>query len=250
MNRSYADKDLKLLWGRAAARCCYRGCRIECISDATTQDPVAIIGKIAHIVAHSDHGPRADPSYPANLRDKYENLILLCPTHHDTVDVQPNTFTVRDLRGWKHEHEGWVRVSLTGEMLSVSFAELEIVTKAILMVPAQPAESFVITPPREKLDKNSLSNEVTFFLTMGLAKTQEVGRFVEHMAALDTDFPERLKAGFVDKYNEFLSNGLEGDALFEGLRMFASGGSSVFRNQAAGLAVLSYLFETCEIFKP
>lgn len=92
--RSYFDKDLKLLWGLAAARCACKKCRVECVAEGTAKDRAAIFGKIAHIVAHSDTGPRADPSYPKKLRDKYENLILLCGNHHDIVDVQENTYTV------------------------------------------------------------------------------------------------------------------------------------------------------------
>jgi hypothetical protein len=87
-------------------------------------------------------------------------------------------------------------------------------------------------------------------LKLGFAKAKDVERFVQYMAVADSKFPERLKAGFVAKYNELESQGIQGDGLFEGLKLFATGQSGEFDVQCAGLAVLSYMFEKCEVFKP
>src|SRR5206468_3127708 len=86
--RSYKDKDIKLLWGLAAARCAFPKCRHPLILDETETDPMATIGQMAHIIAHSPAvvAPRSDPNFDEALRDAYENLILLCDTHHATVD--------------------------------------------------------------------------------------------------------------------------------------------------------------------
>jgi hypothetical protein len=250
MTRSYYDKDLKLLWGLSAARCAFPKCQRECVHEETEHDPTAIIGKIAHIVAHSSIGPRADPSYPENLRDRYENLILLCPTHHDTVDVQPNTYSAADLRRWKSEHETWVRLSLSREIPNVGFAELEVVTQAILSPPSEPATIFTITIPSQKIARNRLTSDIASLIAMGLSKAKEVERFVEHVASLDEKFPERLKAGFVKEYLRLREAGFDGDALFEALHQFSIRGSSDLKQMAAGLAILTYLFEKCEVFEP
>jgi hypothetical protein len=78
----------------------------------------------------------------------------------------------------------------------------------------------------------------------------EVEQFVQSVARLDSHFPERLKTGFVTRYNDFLANGVSGDALFEALHDFASCSSSNFDRQGAGLGVLCYLFQKCEVFEP
>ena len=70
------EKDIKMLWGRAAGRCSYPQCQIECI--AFVSDTPFIIGEMAHIVAKAPSGPRGIPSCGDNT---YDNLILLCPTH-------------------------------------------------------------------------------------------------------------------------------------------------------------------------
>lgn len=45
-------------------------------------------------------------------RNRYENLILLCNTHHQLVDAQEATYTPERLRGIKEEHERWVEERL------------------------------------------------------------------------------------------------------------------------------------------
>ena len=229
MARSYSKKDIKILWGLAAARCSFPDCRMECILPADADDKTKTIGKIAHIVAHSNTGPRGDPDFPESERDRYDNLILLCPTHHDIVDVKPYKFDVATLRDWKEKHEQWVRDSMASEMPGVTFAELEVVTKAIISGPAQPATDFSVLDPSEKMSRNGLSDDVRFALTLGLGKAPEVRAFVEHVASMDATFPERLKAGFIDEYNRLACDGVSGDELFESLRVFAANGSSDFK---------------------
>ncbi len=248
-SRGYTDKTLKLLWGLSAGRCAFPHCGIECVIQATPCDPVGLIGKIAHIVAHSDGGPRGDKTFPVYLRDEYENLILLCPNHHDQVDIQPNTYTTSDLRTWKIGLEGWVRSSLASEMPSVGFAELEITTKALVGSPDEPVANFLVTNPTEKLKRNSLTQRSSFLLTIGLSKAKEVEKFIAMMAAIDSTFPEQLKAGFIAQYEMLRRDGVSGDELFEGLSQFASANTRDFRRQAAGIAVLAYLFEKCEVFE-
>src|SRR4051812_33275290 len=68
---------------------------------------------MAHIIASSDTGPRGDPSFPASERNKYANLILLCPNHHEEVDAEVDRFTSEVLRQTKNEHETWVERQLT-----------------------------------------------------------------------------------------------------------------------------------------
>ncbi len=110
--RSYTDRTIKILWGRAAGRCAVPNCRMELIVEATDHDPVVLIGDIAHVEAASDRGPRANPVRGSRERDEYENLILLCKNCHTRLDAQKNTNTVAALRELKEDHEAWVRANL------------------------------------------------------------------------------------------------------------------------------------------
>ena len=109
--------------------------------------------------------------------------------------------------------------------------------------------NFTITNVREKILRNQLTEEVSSLITMGMGKVKEVGYFIEHNARLRPDFPEKLNAGFVAEYQRLWNKGIKGDALFESLRQFSCGYNSDFKKAAAGLAVLSYLFEKCEVFE-
>ncbi|MDX3854158.1 HNH endonuclease [Streptomyces sp. AK02-01A] len=55
------------------------------------------IAERAHIIAHSDDGPRADATVSQKLRDAPSNIILLCPTCHTKVDKAPEGYPTEDL---------------------------------------------------------------------------------------------------------------------------------------------------------
>ncbi len=250
MARNYKDKDIKLLWGLAAARCSFPSCRRSLVLERTSADPTTTIGEMAHIVAHStaQGAPRSDPHFDDALRDSYDNLILLCDTHHTTVDKQPNTFTIVDLRTWKSDHEKWVSENLREQMTHITFVELEVVAKAILASGTPTEGSYTVTPPKDKMDRNELK-KTRHLVTLGLANARVVEQFVSSFAATQPSFPDELKAGFVAEYNARFAAGLRGDSLFEALRDFSTAGSRDFQRQAAGLSVLVYLFEKCEVFQ-
>jgi hypothetical protein len=111
-SRSYSDRTLKILWGRAAGRCAVADCRMEIYLDATELDPMVPIGEIAHIEAASDKGPRANPGLTKKERDEYENLIILCSNCHKRFDGQKKSTTVEMVLKIKSDHEAWVRSSL------------------------------------------------------------------------------------------------------------------------------------------
>jgi len=165
------------------------------------------------------------------------------------ADPQDATYTIEHLRSWKADLEAWAAKRLGSAMPSVGFAELQVVCDALLGAPAPEAVDFSLINPREKMNHNRLTNRSHFLLTTGLAKAKEVQRFVDGVAALDPGFPERLKAGFTQEYNRLIEQGESGDDLFDLLVEFASRGASEPRQQAAGVAVLAYLFEKCEVFE-
>lgn len=250
MTRKYPKSDVKLLYGLAAARCSFPSCKGDLVLEDLPGEKKKQIGKIAHIVAHGKNGPRADDLYPTEKLDTYDNWILLCGTHHDTVDTVIGQYPVERLLKMKKEHETWVRNSLEIEILSVGFAELEIAASALLASsPAMVDGSFALTPPAQKMKKNSLTHSTHHLLTMGLSRSREVAQYVESQSRFDSGYPERLKAGFREEYDRLLSEGIYADALFESMRSFASGNTGDFKRQASGLVILAHLFEICEVFE-
>lgn len=143
----------------------------------------------------------------------------------------------------------WVEEQLGMEMSNISFAELEVAAKALSTGKFSEPTDFHVIPPELKITKNDFTQVSRAYIAMGLSRSSEVERFLASMAQIvDADFPERLRNGFKQKYLE-LSKTSSGDELFMDMLKFANSGGSSFIQQAAGLAILAYLFHICEIFK-
>lgn len=101
------DRDRKRLWARAGNRCAL--CQCELVSSTSSVDDESIVGDECHIIAQRISGPRSDPSFSVKQLHSYENLILLCKTHHKQIDDQMRKYTVSILRNLKREHEEYIR---------------------------------------------------------------------------------------------------------------------------------------------
>jgi hypothetical protein len=100
------NKDIKLLWGRAAGCCSKPGCGFDLTKDVEDGEDF-VIGEMAHVIARKPGGPRGEP---AGGDDTYANLILLCPNHHREIDKAPEgTFPADLIHEWKRQHEERVR---------------------------------------------------------------------------------------------------------------------------------------------
>ena len=104
---SISAPEIKKLWGRAAGVCSYPDCNADLLP--LVAEKVSIIGEMAHIIAREPGGPRGELESGAN---NYDNLILLCPTHHTLVDKEAASFPADELRSIKSQHEGRVRSAL------------------------------------------------------------------------------------------------------------------------------------------
>lgn len=247
MSGNILARDQKILCVRSGGRCAIPECRKEIIIK-TPGDRESFIGEMAHIKGEKEGAARFDPNMTDKERNSYDNLILVCGNHHKTIDDQKNTYTVEKLVEIKKQHEEWVRKELSGKVMDVTFAELNVVTKYLVSGQYTPSDSYTIIPPREKIEKNGLSQRTTHMITMGLSQVKQVEEYINK--CLDIEFGERLKQGFVNEYERLKNEeNLDGDDLFDCLLDFAAGYSNDFKIKAAGLTVLVYLFEKCEVFK-
>ena len=62
------------------------------------------IAEVAHIIAASETGPRADSSTAAKELAIHDNLILLCANCHTIIDKAVEDYPVAELREWKSHH--------------------------------------------------------------------------------------------------------------------------------------------------
>lgn len=254
--RGYPMQDVKLLYSRVMGGCCFPGCTNTCIEEDLATEKAVNSGQIAHIEGVAENSMRYNSELTKSERDSYKNWILMCGLHHPKIDATNaravSTYTTETIRGWKNEVESRLVRQTQKTMPDLSSAELEVVTKFLLKnsgTPVTTAGDFQLTDVRTKINKNKLSGYVSSLLEVGIAKAPEVSNYLKQMESFDSGFTEQLRLGFVQKYLEFHERGYSQDSLFECLREYACQNSRDPHRQAAGLAVLSYFFELCEVFE-
>lgn len=177
-----------------------------------------------------------DPQQEAKLKKQIKKIKSRVTDYQSQLD---------DLCHSKQEQD-----SLVSAMTNITFRELDMVTQGIICMPIPSDANFLVTtPPVEKMLKNQLTGVTQSRLMTGVIQAKMVNSFVDNMVNVIPDFPEKLKAGFVREYERLQATGLEGNALFNALHKFSCNRSSDYDLQAAGLAVIYYLFEKCEVFE-
>ena len=115
---------VKVLWSRALNQCAFPTCRQSLTEDSvhagTGETLTNPTGEQAHIRSYKANGPRYDAEYPKEKLHTYENLILLCPTHHEMVDANNGAaYTVADLVLMRDTHVR--KAERTGELDSTIY---------------------------------------------------------------------------------------------------------------------------------
>lgn len=107
--------DRKHLWARSSDQCAFPDCT-QVLTDiprpGTPDNADDVIGQEAHIRSKKVDGPRHDGSYASEKLDSYENLLLLCPTHHRFIDKDNGqAYSVEQLVEMRQNHETAMRAT-------------------------------------------------------------------------------------------------------------------------------------------
>ena len=239
---------------RSGDVCALPGCGQRLTPNSESGSPVNL-GEAAHIVGERKGSARHEHDMTDSARNEYDNLIYLCPNCHRKIDdpVRGETdYPVDHLKRIKLEHESKIHNAVVDALPTVGFPELNEAVRWIdeNVDPDSWPSDFVLVPPKYKLNRNELGKHSEMIVVSGLSVSQEVRRFVEFRTQTDRLFPERLKAGFLEEYYRLKKmDGVSGDELFDLMCRFSQRGSSKQIEKTAGLAVLVYLFEACEVFE-
>lgn len=248
MSASYPTK--LLLAFRNGDICAFPGCNRSLTANSPNGNDPVVIGEAAHIEGENASAARYNPNMTDDERDHFNNLIYLCGDHHTQIDKQEKDFPVVLLQQWKRDHEIKARQALNTGFATVGFAELEYATRWVLRVtPIAPSTDFTVIYPEDKILKNELTNQSRVTITMGLSVSREVQRFLDAESRIDSDYAQKLTAGFLERYFKLRHEGQRGDALFDLMCQFAQQGMTDQAKKSASLAVLVYLFESCEVFE-
>lgn len=114
------QKSIKILWSASGGRCAFPECWERlCYHEAADAAPFTL-GEMAHICGDKPGANRHDAGQTDVERDDYQNLVLLCPTHHTLIDRKENenVYTVDALHEMKAEHEARVLARLDQEAMT------------------------------------------------------------------------------------------------------------------------------------
>lgn len=156
---SISEKSIKLLWSNAAGRCSFSSCDERLTVEQAAEYAPYTLGEMAHIKGNKPTSNRYDEKQSDKKRDSYENLILLCPTHHTLVDKAENEarFTVKMLLEMKVEHEKKVASRLD----DVKIEDLEQLKNELSILLAENYQAWQEYGPfSDKANKNPHSDEI------------------------------------------------------------------------------------------
>ncbi|MBM7408764.1 ABC-three component system protein [Methanococcus maripaludis] len=241
-NRHTSEKTVKVLWGRSGSMCAMCNIGLSPEEGGNSYH----IGEHAHIMGLNNGSARYDPSMTDDERNDVGNLILLCANCHKKIDKNALFYTPEKLKKIKEEHEKWVKRRL--QISDFSFDELGTIVKYIhrtnnsLSTPD--LKSIAIS---DKIAKNNLSDDINYSITIGLLKHNVVEKYLKKN--IDPEFNTIIIANFSEKYQELKEKGYSDDSLFYELWNYSSGNSPEPSIRLAGLTLLTYLFELCEVFE-
>lgn len=92
---------VKRLYAVSGNRCAFPGCNNSLVDKPSGK----LVGRICHIKAAKPGGPRFDENQSDEERHGFENLVAMCPIHHDVIDADPKSYSVERLHEIKAKHE-------------------------------------------------------------------------------------------------------------------------------------------------
>jgi hypothetical protein len=206
------------------------------------------IGENAHIYGEKPDAARYDASKPAEYVKSEQNLIFLCCNCHKTVDTAVNLYHADALFSMKTEHEEKVVRALQQGSADYTFAELQVITGFLIqeMGKAIGIENYTLLRLPDKIKKNKLT-EVQGFIDMGLMSVPSIEDYLNRHP--DASFADKLTRIFVKKYTALKEAENEPIIIFNALWDFACNEHEDYKYRSAGLAILVYFFEKCEVFE-
>lgn len=237
-------RNQRLLHSKSGNRCAM--CKII-LTDPTNEN-AACVGENAHIYGEKPDAARYDASKDEKFVNSEKNLIFLCCNCHKKVDTDIASYSVEYLFELKREHELWVKQKLEEQSLNYTFAELEVLANYILEEKGNLyfPESFEVLKIEDKIKKNSLET-VQGYITMGLTSNNVIVDFINKYPS--PSFASRLNSIMSNEYKRLRDEGLDSVAIFYELWNMTSGNRDDFVYKAAGLGILTYFFEECEVFE-
>ena len=117
---SPGGKTVKRLFAMCRNCCAFPKCKNTLVDESSGK----VTGRICHIKGNRPGSKRNDQSQSEEDRHGFDNLILLCPIHHDVIDDDDIAYTVTRLVEMKKTHEAGSRSQGTRELSDAQINQL------------------------------------------------------------------------------------------------------------------------------
>src|SRR5271157_5396723 len=92
---------IKRLYAVSSNRCAFSKCPNTLVDEQSGK----VTGRICHIKGEKEGSARYDEDQSEDERRSFDNLVLMCPIHHDVIDDDTESYTVERLYQIKQTHE-------------------------------------------------------------------------------------------------------------------------------------------------
>jgi hypothetical protein len=206
------------------------------------------IGENAHIYGETPDSARHDSAQTDAFVNSELNLIFLCCNCHKKIDTEIDNYSASQLFDIKMKHEAWILESLAEQSAVYSYAEIEVLASYLMQNngSVSATSDYTILKIKDKIEKNRLS-DVQHFINMGLSGVNTIEDYMNRNP--DANFGNRLTNVVASHYQQMKNRNMEPVDIFYSLWDMTNGNNDDFEYKAAGLGILVYFFEKCEVFE-
>ncbi|EFE3929091.1 HNH endonuclease [Escherichia coli] len=208
-----SNKSIKLLWSNAAGRCSFPDCKVRLSVEEAAEVAPYTIGEMAHIKGNKPGSNRYDEEQSADERDSYENLILLCPTHHTLIDKVENEdkYSVEILHEMKRAHENFI----SNRLSAIKLEHIEQLKDLISVYMAENYQAWEqYGPMSDNARKNPHNDQIYALWTSERLSTivpnnREITKILQANRDLFTRTEQRLVSKFiqhVESYEQWVND--------------------------------------------
>jgi hypothetical protein len=185
MRKKPTEQTLKKLFALSGNQCAFPNCT-HSIIDANDQ----IIADICHIEAAQKGGERYNPMQDDDARASFENLILLCATHHRATN-ETDKFTIQSLRKMKIDHENKFKAQPYSVSSSVITSAIEILSRGDVNIKGE-VQNITINQGLGLEDATALFKQL---FEANFPKLQDLAKqaAIDNVAKLDRIFHEKAQ---------------------------------------------------------
>lgn len=195
-----SEKTIKILWSNAAGRCSFTGCQERLTGEQAAQSAPYTLGEMAHIKGKKIGSNRYDASQNEEQRDSYENLILLCPTHHTLIDVPENEslYSPDILTSMKNEHEA----SVTHRLDSATISNISDLKNQIAIYLAENRQAWLQYGPQSENARRMPHNEQLYaiWLSERLSTIVPNNRLIAELLRTHRNLFDRPDQAIISQY--------------------------------------------------